>query len=596
MNLKTKIGCCSLLLSIAFTSCDTNWESHYGTTELVAGENLTLYDGNATSYIRSQTELSILSDLFEKGVYDNLSDNHEYTIIVYPNSAIQNAPFPIDSSYTTYCVCDIAVSPSAMTDGKGIRMRYGKNVWISRNSNGIFIDQLPVKQVVKAKNAYIYYVEDGLVPIRKSIYEVITTLGDDYSQFKALVHRYENVYFDKELSTPIGFNSEGNTVYSDSVWSVRNSLMDRYTSDGLDWWNMRSEEFLTTVMIPSNEVIKNALDTALAKVPRYLGRVATPADRLKFEKWIVQACFVNKRLNKEQMTGNVDVDCVGGYTRDTLEGKTFKSIEAAMWRPTVQTVRTNDVVYSSNGVCYYVDFLKIPNNVIIYRLKSKFYELWSAMTSAQKSAHFRWDHWYDPQIMYNAQGEFQLSETLPTMYYHVLTAIPDKTARKDSLKCSVTYDGLLLNPTTGKVTVANIPAGEYYLRMGFKHSLQYSLSIYFNDSLLVKDMVMYAQGSNYHFDRGSVGVVDYNGALSIGYPEGYVWKDWAAKSEKAQAYDTDGYQVATVNVPKEGKFTIKVESYDNAYYYNDSQYSRDASNITQLMMYHWCLKPTKNNY
>jgi hypothetical protein len=132
--------------------------------------------------------------------------------------------------------------------------------------------------------------------------------------------------------------------------------------------------------------------------------------------------------------------------------------------------------------------------------------------------------------------------------------------------------------------------------MGFKHSLLYSLSIYFNDSLLIKDMVMYAQGSNYHFDRGSVGVVDYNGAMSIGYPEGYNWKDWRAKSEKAQAYDTDGYQVAIVNVPKEGGFTIKIESYDNAFLYGPTLTTRDGTNVNQLMMYHWCLRPTKNNY
>lgn len=596
MNVKEKIGLYSMMLGLLLASCDNGWDSHYGSTNLVADGDLMIYDGDAATYIRSQEDLSILSGLFEQGVYKTMSETHEYTIIVYPDSTIQNAPFTVDTAYAPYCICDVAVSPSSMTDGKGIRMRYGKNVWISRNSNGILIDQYSVKKIIKSDNAYIYYLADGIVPIRKSVYEVIQSLGSDYSEFKKLVGRYEKVYFDKEHSTPIGYNSEGNTVYSDSVWSVRNSLMDRYASDGLDTWNMRSEEFQTTMFIPSNEVIKSALDTAMSKVPRYLGRAATSADKLKYEKWIVQACFINKRLGKEVVTGTTDIDCVGGFTRDTLEGKTFKAIEAAMWRPTVQHVRTDDMIHSSNGDCYFVNDLKIPNNVIIYRLKSKFYELWSAMTTAQKTQHFRWDHWYDPQIAYNAQGEFLLSETLPIMYYHVLTAIPDKTARKDSLKCSVTYDGLLLNPVTGKVTIANIPAGEYYLRMGFKHSLQYSLSIYFNDTLLVKDMVMYAQGSNYHFDRGSVGVVDYSGALSIGYPEGYVWKDWAAKSEKAQAYDTDGYYVATVKVPKDGGFTIKVESYDNAFLYNDTQYTRDAGNITQLMMYHWCLRPTKNNY
>lgn len=595
MNVKSLIWKAFCLAGLLLASCDAAWDSHYGNAAFESDGSVTVYDGDAASFLQSQPDLTLLSGLFErKGLYQNLSADHHYTLVVYPDSTLSKSDYRTDTAYADYCVCDVSVPPTAMTDGKGLRMRFGKNVWISRNSSGLFIDQYRVSRIVKADNAYIYYLSDGVVPIRKSVYEVLESLGNNYSEFKKLVKRYEKTYFDKEHSTPIGYNSEGNTVYKDSVWATKNTLMDRYTIDGLDFWNMRSEDFLTTMLIPSNEVVKAAMDTALAKIPRYLGRAATPADRAKFEKWIVRACFINKRLPAETITGQSDIDCVGGYLKDTLEGKTYAAIEAAMWRPWVQKTRTSDRIQSSNGTCYFVDFLKVPNNVIVYRLKSKFYELWNAMNSVERAKYFRWVNWEKPDIVYNAQGEFQLSESLPTMFYHVLTAEPSKAAIRDSLKCSVTYDGMLMTPS-GKVSMANVPAGEYYLRMGFKHSLLYSLSIYFNDSLLVKDMVMYAQGSNFHFDRGSVGVVDYNGAYSIGYPEGYVWKDWAAKSEKAQAYDTDGYQVAIVNVPKDGSFTIKIESSDNAFLYG-TQTTRDGSNVNQLMMYHWCLRPTKNNY
>lgn len=595
MKLKTLLWQVACASGLFLASCDDSWDSHYGNQAFENG-SISVYAGDAAAFLRDQSDLTVLTDLFEqKGMSRNLPNDHQYTLVVYPDSTLAGTIYANDTTYADYCVCDVAVSPSAMTDGKGLRMRYGKNVWVSRPNGKLYIDQFPVSKIVKTQNAYVYYLSDGVVPVRKSVYEVLNSLGSDYSEFKKLVKRYEKVYFDKEHSTPIGFNSEGNTVYSDSVWAVKNTLMDRYTTDGLDYWNMRSEDFLSTMLIPSNAVIKSALDTALAKIPRYLGRAATPADRLKFEKWMVRACFLNKRLSKEQITGTSDFDCVGGFLKDTLEGKTFSAYEAAMWRPTVQKCRTEDMIHSSNGACYFVDFLKVPNNVVIYRLKSKHYQLWNAMTPVQRAKYYRWSNWILPDILYNAQGEFELSPSLDIMYYHELTAEPSKAAIRDSLMCSVTYDGLLLTPDN-KVVESRVPAGEYYLRMGFKHSLLYSLSIYFNDSLLVKDMVMYAQGSNYHFDRGSVGVVDYNGAMSIGYPEGYNWKDWAAKSEKAQAYDTDGYQVAIVNVPKEGNFTIKVESYDNAFLYGNNHTTRDGSNVSQLMMYHWTLRPTKNNY
>ena len=50
------------------------------------------------------------------------------------------------------------------------------------------------------------------------------------------------------------------------------------------------------------------------------------------------------------------------------------------------------------------------------------------MTAEQQSQYFRWSKWVEPMICNDAQGEFTLSETLPTMYYHVLTAIPSPEA------------------------------------------------------------------------------------------------------------------------------------------------------------------------
>ena len=170
------------------------------------------------------------------------------------------------------------------------------------------------------------------------------------------------------------------------------------------------------------------------------------------------------------------------------------------------------------------------------------------MSDAQKAQYFRWTNWVNPLVCNDAQSPFTLSETLPTMYYHVLTAVPTQeaisaatatdsltksrnllasaqvtldslstivspdsltqaaidslTSSIDSLAllipqqesfaagvkesdylCSVEYDGLLYNSEDANygLVECNLPAGEYNLRMGFKHSLTYSLSIYFND-------------------------------------------------------------------------------------------------------------------
>jgi hypothetical protein len=585
------------LLLTALIACQNAWDDHYGRQETMT-DAYTVWSGDAESYIKGQTNLSQIAMLLEaQGMFEHTSPNGGYTFIVYDNALMSGLGSTDPASFASQCVSDVSIDPGKLQEGFGLYTRLGKNIWVNTIDGQRCLDEYPLVKVVKTSNGYVYQV-GGLIPIRPSIYDRLQQLDSSYSDFVSLVKRYEESYFDKENSTPKGVDPMGNTVY-DSVMNVRNILMDRYTADGLKKWDMRSEDYVSTLFIPSNQLIRQAIQAALDSIPRWLGRVATDADREKFERWLVRACFVNKRLEPQDVSPQAgDFYSVDGYQRiidKTQDAVTYQAIDPARWRPSVQTVDLNSREALSNGVAYYLTQLKIPNHVVIYRVKAKFYELWGAMTEAQKSTYFRWTNWVDQMIVNDAQSEFTLSETLPTMYYHVLTAIPSPEALADSLVCRVSYDGVLYNSNTRKLSEVNLPAGEYYLRMGFKHSLRYCINIWFNDSLLVEDMLLYAQGSNFHFDRGSVSDMDYYGSSTIGFPEGYNWRDWIEKNEKAVAYDTDGYQVAVVNLPKSGNFTITIESNDMSYLYDPTN-GRSKNNVTQLMMYHWCLRPTINNY
>jgi hypothetical protein len=586
------------LMSACMISCKDAWDDHYDNQILESG-NFSIWSGDIESYIKSQPELSkIYSILGAQGMFKKTSESNGYTYIVCNNDGLSGGLSVPDSVYAKSCVSDIAVAPSKLTDGNGILTRLGKNIWIYNKDGSIYLDDYKLTKKIKASNGYIYYV-DGQIPVRQSVYEMLKNLGSNYSLFVSLVNKYEEIFFDKENSTPSGVDAMGNTTYSDSVFSIRNSIMDRYTEDGLKMWDMRSENYVTTMFIPNNELVEKSIQSAMDSVPRWLGRVATESDRTKFEKWIVEACFTNRRLSDTEVSDKgCDFDCVGGYIKlidETLDKTDYEYIDPARWRPSVQLADVSSKVKLSNGEAYYLNKLKIPNHIVIYRVKSKFYQLWGAMTDSQKSKYFRWTNWTDPKIINDAQSEFTLTTTLPTMYYHVLTAIPSEQAIADSLVCSVTYDGLLYNSTTGKVSEVYLPAGEYYLRMGFKHSLRYSINIIFNDTMVVHHMMLYAQGSNFHFDRGSVSTLDYYGSTSIGYPEGFNWRNWIEKDIKAAAYDTDGWEVAIVNIPVSGNFTITIQSEDESYLYSTVN-GRTKNNVSQLMMYHWCLRPTLNNY
>lgn len=653
-------------------SCTDKWDDHYDDRAVASNSaDIEVYSGDVVSYLQSQPSLSEMTELIEKtGMIESLPSDGQYTLVVCENDNLDMSKISNDTAFVKNSISDTPVSPDKFAENFGILTRYEtlydkKNLRVYLRDKDIYIDEYKLYKQVKADNGYIYYIDGTIIP-RESIYEYLQALGDDYSIFKDLVASYEEEYFDAENSTPDGVDDMGNTYYSDSVISVRNTLMDRYTQNGVAYWNMRSENYTTTMFVPSNALIEKALNDAYTNLPIWLNRAVTASDSAKFQKWIVEACFSNRRLSPEEvMTGAPDFYAVGGYLRTIDESQDLEEYnlsDSAYWRPSVQLVDPTRTDTLSNGLVYYLSDFKIPNHVVIYRVKARFYEIWAAMSDAQKAQYFRWTNWTDPLICNDAQSSFTLSETLPTMYYHVLTAVPTQDAilsatavdslnksrtllasaevTLDSLQaiaspdsltlvaidslthsidsltliipqqesfaagvkesdylCSVEYDGLLYNSSDKNfgLVECNLPAGEYNLRMGFKHSLTYSLSIYFNDRLLVKDMSMAAQGSNFHFDRGGASEMTFFGPLSVTYPEGFDAQAWFELDPKSIAYDTDGYQVAVVNIPSDGNFRIRVESSDQASIISTTT-DRSKNNVAQLMMYHWCLRPTVNNY
>ena len=621
-----KYLCSALLLGGWLTACSDAWDDHFDDSTLATTQEVEVFKGDVSAYLASQPSLSRMAAAYADA--DSLlRQANGVTVVVTPDGNIGRA---LTAQESRNLISDVAFAPSSLIDGNGIYMLSGKNLWVTTGDDGrTMLNEKNIEKVVKTDDGFVYYV-DGFITVEPSLYEFIQSLGDDYSLFKALIAEFEETYFDASASTPIGVDAMGNTIYRDSVIAVRNSIMDRYNINGLPTWDMRSESYQSTVFIPNNDLIEKAYYSALDSIPVWLNRAVTPQDSLKFRKWMLAACFADRRLSEDEVAPSYEGQYanVGGYIREideTTDTEKYTEYEAAQWKPSVQTVST-DAVTLSNGLAYFLTDFRIPNHIVIYRAKSRFYQTFAALTAAQQGwnssthqpiegGYFKWINWRDPLIVNEAQGAFELSSTLPTIYYHVLTAVPTEEAFADTLPCAVEYVGLYYNANDRNYGLAEVrlPAGEYYLRMGFKHSLRYSLSVYFGDAdeelteenLCVKDMSMIATGSNFHFDRGgAMEGLDFYGSESIGYEEYFDWRWWYDQDpdlyQKASAYDTDGYQVAVVTLKKPGNFKIRVESSDMSELfmgtYGTDVSDRSKNNVYQLMMYHWCLRPTTNNY
>ena len=129
-----------------------------------------------------------------------------------------------------------------------------------------------------------------------------------------------------------------------------------------------SENVTATMLIPSNEVINDALTTARQKLTEW----GLEREDSIIRNWVFQAAFFNKKYTKLDFEENEDL----------------KSVFSKQWRTTVQEVDLDHPVNMSNGTAYYVKKMKIPTNVLIYRLKDHFY-YYEKMTALEKETSKR---------------------------------------------------------------------------------------------------------------------------------------------------------------------------------------------------------------
>ena len=561
------------VLMLASYSCTDKWDQHYMPSEKEINSDLVeVVNMSAEEFIQSNSDLSTIAGLFtDQGVFTRLGEKDQlFTVLAYSNTVMGGAQIEDPSFFANTCVSDLAFTPTKLVNGLSVRMWNGKYLEVSVQENAsttdYFIAGSRITKIIQVENGFVYLMSDPIYA-PKSMYEVLQALGDNYSMFKDLVFSYEERVFDRANSVPVGVDNTGNTVY-DSVFVTKNLLMDRYSSGGSESWNMRSEFFSSTMLIPNNTLVEGALTKAYQDVRDALSREPNANDTLKFEQYIIKSAFYDQILTPEQLDGTDDIYSVSGY----IEGESA-STPGVQWKPTVQRVNTASPVQLSNGVAYYTTALKIPNNVVIYRIKNRYY-IWEYCNETEKEEYFKWNGLENISI--NDNGGFGPLGPWPFVPYKCVRAWPTEAAKASGAEVSVETTGIALQPD-GTVSVVMVPPGEYMLAMGFQsNSYPYKLDIYFNDELVKADL-----NPNIHYDR-----------VANGYPEGYNWRDYYAISNRANYYDCDGANIGVVTITgtELQPIKIKIASRDIA------TIGASGDSKARYQLHHWCLRPTENNY
>lgn len=583
---------CGLLFIVSglLAGCEDKWDEHYSVYPVNSTE-VTVYAGKVDSYIAGNADLSTLNNMLKayKLLDQIATKNQQYTILAYTNETLASAQIEDSLYFLNTCISDIALAPNKLTDGLQLLMWNSKPLEVKLIEPGtkagetaITIGGSTVVEAIQTDNGYIY-VMDQPIYAPKSLYEYLTSLGEDYSMFKSMVLQYEMKVFDADKSTPVGIDETGNTIY-DSVFTAKNTFYDRYTDRHHTTikWDMFNEFYSSTMLLPTNEIYTEARQTAYDNVRGALGKEPDSGDSLRIEEWLLGAFFFSEKLTPEQLTGTEDLYGVAYFkeSESTSPG-------GAQWRPSVQEVDVNNPIELSNGVAYRIKKMKVPNNVVIYRIKSRFYQVYEACDSAQLADYFHYINLDSNRLVYEPikGGVGGWDEKTPLQLYKAIRAQPTAAVKEWAnsvdtivpvgLECTA----CMYNEKTGTVEVANVPAGEYYLRMGFPsvNNCEWRASIYFNGELVKTNF-----DTNTNCDR-------YGGNY---YPYGYSPIDYYDKGSAAQNYDRDGSDIATVtlgNGPGDNNlysFTLKIVDCTGNL----------AKGNTYFKIYHWTLRPTENNY
>lgn len=537
---------CILLVSGMY-ACNDDWDSHYSQEEQVVNNvNITVVNKSAADYLQSQPELSTMYRLFsETGVLDEMIEKDLlFTILVVNDeNSLSRAVATDDRTFLAKShISDISLSPSNLSDGQRMLMWNGKYINVSKvenedNDTSISFNGIAVKKITKVNNGYVYEMED-YVETPKSLYELIEGLGDDYSIFREMIMERNQLTFDKEASKIIGVDETGSNVY-DSIFTVTNPYFEAKD------FNLMSESLSATVLIPSNDVVNQALTIARQNLQEW----GMQREDSILRNWTFQSMFFNKKLSKSDFEDNIDLN----------------SIFSKQWRTTVQEVDLENPVSLSNGVAYYVKELKIPTNVLIYRVKD-FMRWYEYLSEKEKALYFDSENLTFDKMDTPVQPWSGWPGVFPTIFNRVVRfKLTDATTKEYTLN----FTAFSYDETNKVATPYTIPPGEYDLCLGFEQKMGHDVEISFNGEYVGTVTASQLTKTDFHYDRGGQG-----------YPEGYDTNK--ATDKKKGNYDRDGAKVGVITIEGTQPVNVVLKFH--------------GINASKCCFHHWCLKPTKNCY
>lgn len=326
------IGLIALMGWLALSGCEDALEDYYGDEDLPGLSSVEIIDR-----LKSEPGYSEFVALLEEtGYAGELQKDLLFTVW-----APQDATMPdtvkrmsleskkeLVENHLSYMV----IYQRNLEKLQRVKTLAGKYLLVTNKADGFNVGGAGLENADRVcRNGVVHGVQQWLLP-RKSIYEWLNALGEDYSIFRDSLMARNVRIFDKENSVPNGVDEMGQTVY-DTVWKTGNPILDK--------GDIRLEDKQFTLFIPDNDVIL----TMYRETAAYLDEVkrqCKASDTAQWIDWLLRAA-VHKNVI------------------EVKEGKSYQSVFAKEMRMSVQ--QAGEYTDLSNGRAYRLTHCHIPRDI-----------------------------------------------------------------------------------------------------------------------------------------------------------------------------------------------------------------------------------------
>ena len=244
--------------------------------------------------------LSLYSDLAQKcGLDSLLKSSNSVTVFIPPAEALEtfnDSDIVAVRQLLSYTIIPTLFLTRNVDDFYNLSTLTGKFALIEHSDNSYFFDGKEIiYQSALYKNGIYYKLKDLAFP-KLSIYEYLQKNNPVFAEY---IDSQDSVFLSDSLSKAIGFNSEGQTIYKDSVLLSVNRFERDYFPVSKDFRNRTA-----TLVIPSLQQYNDALalvtnSIGIPTVPvKWQEQVLIPylMDRGMFEGRLDSLEFLKKKL------------------------------------------------------------------------------------------------------------------------------------------------------------------------------------------------------------------------------------------------------------------------------------------------------------